>query len=616
MAENYTLRTAAFKSTSAEIRNINVTNVDVKNIEVENLKIKSGDTYQNVTEMITDRGGLTVGYGDDLVTPGAVPDDGIIEGGIKLAGINFRGTHVMMVPKEDGTADLWFGPNSNPPAFTKITDVTGETKFVFASGAEPAAYDIQGITPGGTHDKVNTTTAVEEILLNDHEVMTVTEPTSLIVRVTTGNNTVHTAETSVAADGTIAEVQTAPGITITLSGPEGETKAAVNNTEEDADKGFTPGFMRCKAKVTINNATICPEGGTYRAEVSFAGVTKSTTALFTYKPYALVAGDKPVVTATYTGSTAKRMVSGVTYDNGGTINVSVTDIKNTQKMVAASIKRVTLSVDDNETGMVNVFPNDGDVNVEQLTLTSGEMVKDNAVFMYNTITQVTSDAPAKLECTIGASPYGQDGLHTNASYGFTTVSSENAWVWSGVVDDTDLVTSFSSEATRRFAVLSDITAAAGSVSVFDSTRSLATDYDTQLLVQGGKLKYPNSDITGTYTGLTGTRYYVRPVAFAGADQINTITVNVADGMATEFNNGVVRLYLAKKGVADAMVLNWYKKAECAVGKPIADTTAATEGTWACTVDNDVFQINGGVADTYYLVVEMLGEAEIGAITLS
>jgi hypothetical protein len=178
-----------------------------------------------------------------------------------------------------------------------------------------------------------------------------------------------------------------------------------------------------------------------------------------------------------------------------------------------------------------------------------------------------------------------------------------------------LVTKFQKDGARKYGDLAAAKSASGATTTYNSEKSLITDYKDQLLVQDGKLRYPNSDKTSRYSGATETRYYVRPVTFGGSGQINKISVTVS-GMDA-FNNGNTRIYLVKKGVSDAQVLNWSKTAACSYGTPISNVTAPSSNKWVCELNNDVFQLVGGVANTYYLVVEMTKDAkEIGQITLA
>ena len=76
------------------------------------------------------------------------------------------------------------------------------------------------------------------------------------------------------------------------------------------------------------------------------------------------------------------------------------------------------------------------------------------------------------------------------------------------------------------------------------TKLYATDYNNQLMIQGGKLKYPKNDITQEYKDLSGTRYYVRAIQFPGTGRIYTFNIKFSSGLGDKFPSGI-RMYLAK-----------------------------------------------------------------------
>lgn len=387
---------------------------------------------------------------------------------------------------------------------------------------------------------------------------------------------------------------------------------------------MTPGFIRCKASVSIKNSEICPNGGTYTVTISFAEKSFTTSKIFVYVPYTLTADDAPTVEAFYECSNSNtRNVSGVTYNNGGNVTVTVTNIKNTQKTIASNTNRLTLS--ENST-MVSAF-NPSTITVGKLTLDEGDKTKDNATYSYTASTSVTSDTPDQLQCTVTAKSHGQDGKASDIAKGTSNnVTSGNAWIWTGATADDALIANFCSENHttygRKYNTLDEIKGA-DAVDTYDSSKSLATDYTTQLLVQGGKLKYPNSDVTGTYENCTGTRYYVRPLVFGGKAQIAKIAVSVSSGMDSNFNNENTRLYLAKKGESNVHVLNYFSELSTQpYGIGAADSATPSSGEWSCTINAQgagwsLYGSEHDSAGDYYLVVEMTEAAgAIGSITIS
>jgi hypothetical protein len=244
---------------------------------------------------------------------------------------------------------------------------------------------------------------------------------------------------------------------------------------------------------------------------------------------------------------------------------------------------------------------------------TGTSTDETAVYKYVKTLSATTGTAKKVSAAAKAQAYGQSALAGSESISDTCTAT--TYLYTDSTNDTDLITYFQKDGARKYGDLAAAKSASGATATYDSEKSLITDYKDQLLVQDSKLRYPNSDKTSRYSGATETRYYVRPVKFGGSGQINNISVTVS-GM-TAFNNGTTRLYLVKKGVSDAQVLNWFKTAACSYGAPIADASAPSSNKWTCTINNDVFQLVGGVADTYYLVVEMTKDAgEIGQITLA
>jgi hypothetical protein len=650
MATNYTTKTAALKATLADIRQVAVgkkievgsgetnTQITEDKVSAEDLliSVEGKDKRQSVKTLIqeaqeaaTAAAGILIGDADKLVDVGDNKEDGIVSGGIgKMQNLNFRGK-VMVVSKGDGTVDLWFGDNNNPPTPDKVTmnDVSGSEKYVYTSSAETPVWDTNGLTAGSKYGTTDVTTATETIDVNGGGVITLTEKTDVIVDITKADGTTVTAKSTINEDGSVTSVSTVSGVTITVKDLNGTAgKFYVNNDSTDANAGYTPGFMRGTVQVKLAHASIVPNGGTYTAKVTVGALSKTMTKMYIYKASNLTSANKPTVTASYAPGTSKH-ISGVQYDQGGTITVDVTNITGTQR-AAAGANRLSIADNSGMTGnfslstvAITTKKTDG---TPALVLTSDESTRytDAAVFECTGSTaSVSSSSPTKLSTTITVTPYEQSGSATSvAAAKGTATASSTGYVMSTYTENTNGTGTsceykFYSESDRKYNTLSDITTKAP-ISTYDSTKSLVGDYANQLLVQNGKLKYPTKNSYNdviSYSGAKGKRYYVAPLNFKYSEvkQINALSVKVASGISKTngFMNDKIRLYICEVGNSTVQVLNAYKSAACSYGTAIANASAPdANGAWTCEVNPKgvgftMFTKNG-VTDSYYLVVEM------------
>lgn len=635
MATNYTTKTAALKATMADIRKVEATQIMVSpDGKSSTDKVDILGLISEAQEAATAAAaGILIGDADKLVDVGDNKEDGIVTGGIgKMQNLNFRGK-VMVVSKGDGTVDLWFGDNNNPPTPDKVAmnDVNGSSKYVYTSSAETPVWDTNGLTAGSTYATTDVTTATETIDVNSGNVITLTEKTDIIVDITKADGTTVTAKSTINEDGSVTSVSTVSGVTFTIKDKNGTAgKFYVNNDSTDANEGYTPGFMRGTIQVTLAHSSIVPNGGTYTAKVTVGALSKTMTKMYIYKSTALSSANKPSVTASYTAGTPKH-ISGVQYDQGGTVTVDVTNITGTQR-AAAGANRLTISDNSGMTaafslGTVAITTKKSD-GTPALVLTSDETTRytDAAIFKCTGSTaSVSSSSPTKLSTTITVAPHEQSGSATTvaAAKATATVSSPG-YVMSTYTDNTNGAGTsceykFYSESDRKYNTLSDITSNA-TINDYDSKKSLVGEYTNQLLVQNGKLKYPTKNSYNdviSYSGATGTRYYVAPLKFkhSKVQQINALSVKVASGISKTngFLNDKIRLYICEVGNPTVQVLNAYKSAACSYGTAIANASAPdANGAWTCEVNPKgvgfTMFTKDGVTDSYYLVVEMVDTA--------
>ena len=116
-------------------------------------------------------------------------------------------------------------------------------------------------------------------------------------------------------------------------------------------------------------------------------------------------------------------------------------------------------------------------------------------------------------------------------------------------NDTDLISRFIVDGSyRKLGYIDESTmklVLVGDGAYNNASKLDATNYDKQLLIQGGKLKHPKKDKTETYKDLGEKRYYVRDIKFPPElDRIYTFEINFGSGITNSFPTGV-RMFLAK-----------------------------------------------------------------------
>ena len=589
--KNYTTKTASLKATTADIRNVTAKKVMIDDNEGQS---------KSVLDLINNAG-LNVGAdADGDYTPDTNP--------VKTNKINFLGAYVNVVDNGEDGVNIYIGENKNKASYSSITDTLDNQKYVYASST--SAYTLPSdATAGKTYDRCSALSGTEDVKLNDGAIIgniLATQTIKVTVTSDTGTTTFETAAISASAGTTGAPVSsktwedTTKGIKVVGS-------TLIKYSSDDAKDGFTPNSSSGSFVVTIDNDKVVgTDGGWYSVSVKLGNTEKATKKVFVYPAAsATPAVDKPVITYAAGGT---KNISGLVYDSSGSFTLTVDNIVNTQQAITKDTNRVT------------VTKTSGDVDFGATVTTSttgmsvtGTSTNETAVYKYVATKSAAATTAKKVSAAAKAQAHGQNGVAGTAVTSDTCTAT--TWLYTDSKDDTDLITYFQKDGARKYGDLAAAKSSTGATATYDSSKSLITDYKDQLLVQDGKLRYPNSDKTSRYSGATETRYYVRPVKFGGSGQINTITVTVS-GMSA-FNNSTTRLYLVKKGVSDAQVLNWFKGNSCSYGTPISNVTAPSSNKWACELNNDVFQLVGGVADTYYLVVEMTKDAgEIGQITLA
>lgn len=669
MATNYTTKTASLKATTADIRKVEATKI------LLSPDGKSSTEKVDVLELINDAqdaaasaAGIQIGgvvAGTDTLTSGKdVDGDGtadIAQGGItKAKGMNFRGD-VTVVNNEDGTVDLWFMKAQNPGEVSKATGYqTNEAKYIASDATSPAAWTLDGTGKSAGQQYAYCSTANTYSLslkhASDGTTMHATNKTTqlkaevFLAGSTTATTTVTTpviceeSTTSKARGGSFSTAN--GGVTISVS------NVINNNSTDDAPNGHTPGFVRYSASVSINESTIVPNGGVYQVKV-YRRINENATwtqvaatdKIYIYKSDTMTAADAPTASLTYTKDASKdKKLSGVSYTTSAKVKLEG-EVINTNRGGAATnapsarvYRQDIAATGVSFTGGTSTAAANGSKYTVKGLTTSGSVHTDEAKYSFSEEATCAAGSPVKTKVTdLCVYPVQQNGKFTTTAVKKVSLVEQSDYVYTAIGTKNTgngsktITIKFHDESDRKLETLA--TVQAGTKTTFTpkaySSDALLTSegYTEQALVQGGSLKYPTGDVTGTYTSASGSKFYVLPIAFdSSATQYFTMNVTVS-GWSTSYNNGNVRLYLVchkNDGTSATQCLNWYKNAAgCPNGATAcAENSSLSGGTWPCTIQNAVFQVNGSSATDakagkYYLVVEMLNKnTTVGQITLS
>lgn len=659
---NYTTKTAALKATKADMRQVQVskklTSKEVWIDDAEGVSTNVLELIGDAQEAATAAAGIHVGTESSMVKGGKdgnlnvdADGNGSLDAGVpqKVKGMNFCG-NVAVVNNADGTVDFWFMNPDNPTVPKVATESNAPTESMYVY---PGKADIAGLTTGSKHTRcfaANSTNTVSFALTGDGKstetsstIMSAENKVSKIrVVVTDGAGTaitsVETPEiceentTQKARKGTITT--TKDGVTITLTN-------VINNKVEtpdinDAKEGYTPGYVRFEGSVSINSATLLgADGGTYKATVEFYNGSKyvelGKTANIThaYQTAALTAEDAPEATLSYK-ATSTKTVSGITYDSVAKVRVDVTGIKGTQRggahAKAQSARAYTSDVvEAYKTGTTQktyVGSLAGDLTTSFDTTSGTTQNGLDAVFTgYREASCTNAGDPDKVVIQTGATvqTYEQKGGKSNVAKDVTNTVSASTWLQTSAASTTSTtsnsagltISSFTDDDKRVLAAIDGTTFPATSAE-YDNEASLLTgEYAKQLLIQGTSLRYPTTDVTGTYASAKGWRSYTVPVSF-GEGKVSFSVTTTGSGT---WSNDKIRLFIVGviNGTATAQCLSWAKgdSANCltttgAIGRATGTPTA--NGTWKveteASTDVKGFPIGSGYGYTYYIVLQM------------
>lgn len=647
MATNYTTKTAALRATIADIRKVTAKSVEAEKLHASALTVDQDGSAVNVLDAIeaasaeaTAAAGIHVGTESSMVKGGAdgnlnvdADSDGNLDAGVpqKVKGMNFCG-NVAVVNNEDGTVDFWFMNPDNPgtpDSNTSESLATAGSMYVYAGEG-----DINGLTGNSTHTttRLKTATGADTYTLKgaDGEVMSAENKVSTIkvVAVDGAGTEIDSVETPAICEanttektrnGSISVTSPTAGIKIELTDVI-DNKVDTANNINDAQGGYTPGYVRFKGKVKTYTNKLTPNGGTSKIKIYFAGKEiESGTLVYTYASNALTADDAPTATLTYTPGTTQTQISGISYDSSATVTLSVSGIKGTQRGGAHSKKqseRAVVSTAITGNAGISFAKN----TVIATSLESGTATDDTAV-LSGTLTDACSVTGEPVKASISTAGkiavYEQGGTASSVATAVPTTFTSDSWIYTqtATAQDTDYTAAdaieinFTSDGSRVLADYATLKEA-GTTATYDKSKHLVTetDYQTQLLVQGGKLRHPKTDATGTYTTTaTGTRSYVVPVTFS--EKVVKLKIT-AGGLGSSFNNSTMRIYIVNDnaGTIKAQCLNWYNgdNTNCSTkhgATAIATDQAPSSDAWNCEANPSIFALEPG-SSKYYLVVEM------------
>lgn len=536
--------------------------------------------------------------------------------------IKFKGKYVNLIENSDGSIDLIFCPNENPPFFQSFTSPTSSTYYVYKSNNGYYSLPDDQMADN-QYDLCSPNTDEQTFYLNAKDTELCNEkPFNLICKILVPNR-----------DDIIVEIPNVEGTedkTGTSYVAEDEDKCVkveltevIKNTIENNPDG-TPGYIRFKGKITVNQQNLAPNGCWYYVYVSIMNngeITHdySSDYIFAYKPSDNI--DSPnFETIAYTCSdTNQRTVSGITYDNKGDINVRITSISDTQNQVTETKERLKLSFTDTnanvafkENNKIYVSPSDTNSKYEKLTLSSGSIDNSNAIFeMSETlINEVTTknNGVTKLATTVTANEGQQSGF--NAGFKTTVTSPSYIWTKPTNMTDTSLISYFAEDGAYRILGNLNNNRLVITNETYDKTKSLSDEYTSQLLVQGGCLRHPSDDVTKTYSSVSNDRYYVRKIKINGSTgtQVDTLSITW-DNIGNSFPSGV-QMFLAKDTTSDIQELTAVTNTGingCASGKPVSNSwKVQPKNVWNFFEETD-----------YYLIIKMTTNAptNLGKLTI-
>lgn len=535
----------------------------------------------------------------------------------------FLGKYVNVIDN-NGVIELYFGPNDNPPKFSKFTLPSQKEKYVYESDNSEWALP----TGCSTNSLYQYTSSISNdcsfVLLGekDNEEMTLDKEGTIRFGIYKNGNLLEDSIIAILIDG-INETHTAQNQYMTVNITD-VVKNQAGNVEHEQ---YTPNTIRYKAEVKVSHLGILSDkqGATYciSAAVNSQLPKESSKSIiksqevFVYNVNIPVGAE--IESATYE-NTQTETVSGITYDYKPSIHVKLKNIVNTEIATTENLNRALISLSDSEGCS---YTKSIVLTKDDLETQNGEMDNDSAIYKSKeSVIKISTNGVAKLNTIVTAKAYGADGTTNQSSEDSQELKSTN-YIWTNGGTDSNLTTTFRTDESSRIVgritdnklvILNDS---------YDSNISLIDDennpnYTTQLLVQGGYLKHPSEDITSTYSDANNIRYYVRKFSFDGKNSnimIDEFNISVEKLDSWSQNNTTIgeniRIFLAKDETSEVQQLNAIHGKGingCAVPNSLSSNRwrVQPQGVWKCNEK-----------DTYYLIIEMTkNTTSIGQIKIT
>lgn len=437
---------------------------------------------------------------------------------------------------------------------------------------------------------------------------------------------------------------------------------------EDAEKGWLPGNVQLKATININTFSDAPDYNTAMAEVGSYFVTlevdgkevKTKEDFFIYgkegdytKPgisiqyYPNPDPNKPIDPDTNPDNGSTKWVSGLQYNSYAYMSLAVTGIKNTQPQVTKNLNRLNLSWNSNDATTSTALDTApiSKTNTYMSLANDTDTLSNAAEFSYNRDTKVTTSTDVGMfEKSVTAKLYGRDGSIVNDINASQTSNTATAsrWLWTHTNgEESSSTITFNDDGSENWlrklgawditnkGLIKDALSNKFMSNLEWSLIDTTSDYYNELLVQGGWLKHPKYDKTGTYSSQTNERCFVRRIQMpkingeSSHKQLGEFNIKINNFNSKHIISGGsskvanTNIYLASKDTNRVMHLN-SERNETTSSDTVASVYKAgsfNNSSWTVDCKSDVFSL---YTDTdYYLIVTMTKDSEdLGAITIS
>lgn len=527
----------------------------------------------------------------------------------------FLGKYVNVIDN-NGVIELYFGPNDNPPEMSNFTNPKSNNRYIYKSNDNSWSLPSNCETNSTYEYTSNDNSQIFTLLgKNDNEEMTLNKEGFIQFGVYKNGKLLDNSVMKITINGDKGNINSENEFIIVDI-----TNIVKNDATNPEHEQYTPNSIRYKCKVTVKQSKIL--GGTNGASYSVAAITNSllppslddaqtkSKEVFIYNSNITPSVDFE----TYSYSNDNTVtVSGITYDNNPSIIIELKDIKNTEIATTENLNRAKISLSSSTGCSFTQFVT---LTKDQLVLQDGLENSDTAIYKSKSQTEIkisTNNDVAKLNTTITIGAYGCNGY--NVSKTSEQINSNNYIYTYNELNDTDLISRFIVDGSyRKLGYIDETTKKLVLVGngAYDNTSKLnETNYDKQLLIQGGKLKHPKKDKTKEYEGLSGKRYYVRNIKFEGSDRIYTFKIKFDSGIENSFPAGV-RMFLAKDQSSDTQELTAAKNKG---HNGCSESDKPSNGTWTVAPAGK-FEVMGG--NTYYFIIEIdeTATTELGTLTIT